>query len=263
MRKYFAPLFLCLIGCGQHSFDEAVDDVSGNSSSSIQYGVVQGTPVIYEGETYNTVVIGSQTWMARNLNYNVAGSKCYGENGNVYNPKNGKYDIKLSSDEIQANCAKYGRLYEWATAMALPLHCNFNICYSEISEKHKGICPHGWHIPNNADWDKLMRFIDGDAGTDSPYDSETAGKLLKATSGWNDNKNKSGNGTDKYGFAALPGGYGDYDGYFDYVGELGEWWSSNENGSYAYYRDIYHNDLGAYWDYDNKDYFSSIRCLQD
>ena len=262
MKKYFLPLFFALLGCGQHHFDEAVDD-SDNSSSSIQYGVVQGNPVTYQDEIYNTVIIGSQTWMARNLNYNTLGSKCYGEGGNVYNPADGTYNIKLSNEEIQANCAKYGRLYDWATAMALPPRCNFSSCALEISAKHKGICPSGWHIPNNADWDKLMRFIDGDAGTNSPYDSETAGKILKATSGWNDNEGKSGNGTDKHGFAAVPAGYGYSDGDFDYIGEIGEWWSSDENSNYAYYRDIYYNDLGAYWDYDNKEYFSSVRCLKD
>jgi len=250
MKKFFAPLFFTLLGCGQHSYDQ-----TDNS--------VLSTSITYEDETYITVVIGSQTWMARNFNYKALGSKCYGEGGYVYNTADGNYNIRLSNEEIQANCTKYGRLYSWATAMALPLRCNFTSCASEISEKHKGICPPGWHIPSNADWDKLIRFVDGEADTGGLYDSETAGKFLKATSGWNTNRGKSGNGTDKYGFAALPSGFGYSDGDFEYIGEIGEWWSSDENGSYAYYRDIYYNDLGAYWDYDNKDYFSSVRCLKN
>jgi len=60
--------------------------------------------------------------MAENLNYNVSGSECY---------------------EDDPNCAKYGRLYNWATAMALPSDCNSKSCASQISEKHKGICPSG------------------------------------------------------------------------------------------------------------------------
>jgi uncharacterized protein (TIGR02145 family) len=53
-------------------------------------------------------------------------------------------------------------------------------------------CPKGWHLPSNAEWDKLFRFVDGDNGTESPYVSETAGKYLKAKSGWNGD----GNGTE-------------------------------------------------------------------
>jgi uncharacterized protein (TIGR02145 family) len=177
-------------------------------------------PLQYGGKTYKTVKIGEQTWMAENLNYEAEGSKCY--------------------DNNPANCAKYGRLYDWETALK--------------------VCPKGWHLPSNAEWDKLFRFVDGDKGTESPYDSETAGKYLKATSGWN----KDGNGTDKYGFSALPGGYGYSDGSFDDVGDDGGWWSASEYDSYnAYYRFMYYNGDGAGWDGNFKYGLFSVRCLQD
>jgi uncharacterized protein (TIGR02145 family) len=195
--------------------------------------------VTCDGQTYNTVKIGDQTWMAENLNYNVSGSKCYG-------------------DDIE-NCIKYGRLYGWVTAMTLPSSCDSKSCVSKISAKHRGICPSGWHIPSDADWDKLYRYADGTSGTNSPYDSPTAGKFLKATKDW-----RSNNGMDDYNFTALPGGSGGSDGKFYYVGDHGYWWSSSEDYAYyAHYRKLDHNSNGAYWDGSSKSGLYSIRCLQD
>jgi len=208
------------------------------SSSSIRINVVFGPSVYYEGETYETVVIGTQTWFKRNLNYNANGSVCY--------------------NNSTSNCDKFGRLYNWATAMGLATSCNSSSCSSQINAKQQGVCPSGWHIPSNADWDKLVRYVDGTNGTSSPYYSFTAGRYLKATSGWADN----GNGEDWYGFSALPGG----DGYFRFIGEGGYWWSASEyDNKFAYFRYMLskHDHVG----YDNvsfdKSDLLSIRCLQD
>jgi uncharacterized protein (TIGR02145 family) len=177
-------------------------------------------PLQYGGKTYKTAKIGTQTWLAENLNYEAEGSKCYKNNPD--------------------NCAKYGRLYNWETA--------------------KKICPEGWHLPSNAEWDKLLRFVDGDTGTKSPYESKTAGKYLKAKSGWNED----GNGTDNYGFSALPGGIGYSDGSFYYVGYGGGWWSASEYVSYfADYRRMHIYIDYVIWDNVNKSHLKSVRCLQD
>jgi len=96
------------------------------------------------------------------------------------------------------SCAKYGRLYNWNDA--------------------KTACPSGWHLPTNAEWDALMTAVGG---------SSTAGRKLKSTSGWYNN----GNGTDDYGFSALPGGHGNSDGNFDYAGYYGYWWSATEDSA--------------------------------
>jgi uncharacterized protein (TIGR02145 family) len=146
--------------------------------------------VTYAGQTYKTVVIGTQTWMAENSNYNVIGSRCY--------------------NNLTSNCNKYGRLYTWAMAMSA--------------------CPSGWRLASNADWDQLLRYVDGTSGTSSPYRSPTAARFLKAISGWN---YCSLYGSpyfceDTYGFAALPGGQSAYSlsSFFD-AGEMGWWWTSN------------------------------------
>ena len=82
------------------------------------------TPLSYEGESYDAVLIGAQTWMAKNLNYDVPDVST---------------DVCYSLNE--SNCAIYGRLYEWATA--------------------KDICPSGWHIPSEAEWSALTDYAGG------------------------------------------------------------------------------------------------------
>jgi uncharacterized protein (TIGR02145 family) len=256
---YYNPEYeRCLNGDIQNG---AEGEPAKSSSSKPQAAVSSSSSVrsssslaSYESETYQTVVIGTQTWMARNLNYAVEGGKCYGEDGKVM--VDYPNYITLSNAEIQANCDTYGRLYNWATAMALPDSCNSNSCSLLINAKHRGICPSGWHIPSNADWDKLVRYVDGSSGTSSPYDSPTAGRYLKATSGWY----SSGNGEDKYSFSALPGGLG----YFRGVGLFGIWWSASEYDSYdAYYRDMGYDNENVYYGNSFKNDSYSVRCVQD
>ncbi len=74
-------------------------------------------------------------------------------------------------------------------------------------------------MPSNDEWHILVDFASGD---------KVAGKKFKARSGWDNYQGKSGNGTDIYGFSALPGGNGTPDGDFINVGGLGGWWSATE-----------------------------------
>jgi len=222
--------------------DENGGNVGGNGSNPNGSGVIYGTPVTYGDEIYETVVIGTQTWLKRNLNYNpgTGNSACY-------------------------DCAKYGRLYNWATAMALDASCNSNSCSAQIQPKHRGICPPNFHIPSNADWEKLMRYVDGDTGTETeeiPYNSPTAGRYLKARSGWN----SEGNGEDTYGFSALPGGSGGSDGSFSYTGDRGYWWSTSEHESYGeevYSMYMSHSHTRAYLNNYGRNGLRSVRCVLD
>jgi len=208
-----------------------------------------------DDKIYRYEEIGTQTWMADNLNYDV--------------PNN---DTDVCYDKDPANCTKYGRLYNWATAMALPSKCNSTPTSGADcaikNTNHQGICPSGWHIPSNSEWDALYRFVDGTSGTDSPYESPTAGKDLKEKFGWID-CGPSGSGEDylcedTHRFSARPGGYGWADGYFNFVGSNGSWWSASEWSSYsAYYRSINHYDEGASYFPDIKNNLYSVRCVKN
>jgi len=241
-------------GDGDDNPPPAISSSSGGSSSSL--GSSSG------GVASETVVIGGKTWQAKNLAVNVTGSKCYAEGV-----------VGVSADSIAKNCAKYGRLYDWSTAMALPSKCNSTLSTNDVNctirtPNHRGICPSGWHIPSNAEWDALYRSADGTSGTDSPYSSPTAGKHLKAQDGWTD-CGPSGSGKDYLcedtkAFAALPGGSGDSDGDFYGVGNLGYWWSASEYYSnIAYTRGMDYNREDVYWFSNGKSFLRSVRCLQD
>ena len=189
-----------------------------------------------DGKSYKTIKIGKQTWMAENLNYNAKDSKCY--------------------DKKPTNCDKYGRLYDWETAIK--------------------VCPGGWHLPSDKEWDELVRFADGANGTEIACESETVGKYLKAKSGWNN----LGNGEDKFGFAALPGGSGN----FNDIGDRGEWWSNSSDCSppnpcmgylssegihsseyFSHYRGMnkYEGIYCSQTGYQYSSFLHSIRCVQD
>ena len=225
--------FFLIMGCGGDN-DEmyGLPCLSCGKSPGSGYTGYYGS-VYYEGQSYKTVVIGNQTWFAENLNYAVGGSECY-RNSN-------------------SSCNTYGRLYNWSTAMNLPSSCNENSCSNQIQSKHRGICPPGWHIPSDDDWDVLMDYVGG---------SSVAGTKLKATSGWQD----GGYGTDQYGFSALPGGLGLSGGSFSDVGYDGAWWSANENETFsdnAYYRGMNYDYDDASWGNYGKSILFSVRCVQD
>jgi uncharacterized protein (TIGR02145 family) len=178
--------------------------------------------VTFEGQKYKTVEILSQIWMAENLNYNASGSICGDNNPN--------------------NCKKYGRLYDWATAMALPEKCNATYCsqHKQITDRHRGICPKGWHIPSREDWLKLAELSSNVVWTDQLYVFGSDARKLVATSGWNKIGEEDMNGTDDYGFSALPGGHSNSFNFSD-AGEYGHWWSathSTQGDSYGYAYDM-------------------------
>jgi uncharacterized protein (TIGR02145 family) len=219
--------------CGTETY-LATEQCCGSSKYTIAAMQYCSNNVI---KTHKTVVIGTQTWIAENLNYDVGGSKCY--------------------NNQESNCDTYGRLYDWSTAMGFDASCNSTTCSGQVETPHQGICPDGWHIPSNAEWTTLINYVESEKGC-----SSCAGTHLKTTSGWSSYSGIVN--LDSYGFSALPGGGGYSDGYFNDVGYYGRWWSASEyNSGSAYYRSMYYDDEYAYYSYLNKNYLFSVRCLQD
>lgn len=153
---------------------------------------------------YKTVAIGSQVWMAENLNFNVEErSWCAG-----------------------GNCSVYGRLYTWDAAVGK----SENECGEGqkcgLSGTVQGICPEGWHLPNNEDWKTLLEPIANKVINSSEVVYyHGAGLKLKTVSGW---IKDGGNGIDAYGFSAFPAGEREQ-GNIGGFGYYAAFWSSAEN----------------------------------
>jgi len=178
-----------------------------------------------DNKTYKTVKIGEQTWMAENLNYAASDSKCW-------TVLTGKGKISDANTEY---CDTYGRLYHRNTA--------------------KTACPSGWHLPSDAEWTALTNHI-----------GILAGIKLRTKNGWNNtNKGCSGNGTDIYGFSALPGGNIQSNNLMNF-GNVGLWWSSTVyeiNKDFSYNRFISNAIGDVRRDFGTDIYLYSVRCVKD
>lgn len=197
-----------------------------------------------DSNIYRTIVVGSQTWMAENLNYE------YKVDGVSY----GNY---CNSDD----CKNYGRYYTWAAAIdSVKLYDGGNgvdcgYCKTcTLPAKVQGICPEGWHLPTYTEWQTLFTAVGGES---------YAGEVLKSQTGWEDDKGKSGNGTDAYGFTALSTGRYTY-GFFCDAGLAAYFWSARQSGrsDNAYYMYLSYRGYAGLAD-NNKGFGLSVRCLKD
>ena len=170
-----------------------------------------GTITDDDGKTYKTVTIGNQTWTAENMNCVVNESVCY--------------------DYYNRDCNTYGRLY--------------------LSKYAGIICPTGWHLPSNEEFEELFEAVGG---------IETAGKMLKSAVGWEGDENN----TDPFGFSAIPVG-----GEFNFGSKGGHgtsayfWTSSVDEEFHPYYVQLSSNNDGIYQGSYKQKALYSVRCIKN
>lgn len=199
-------------------------------NAAILYGELRDAR---DGRTYRTVQLGTQAWMAENLAYagpsDTIGS-CY-----------------FNSPD---SCAKYGRLYRWNEATALPDSCNGAACLAADHGALQGACPTGWHLPTPEEWTRLTDTLLGYVG---------AGAALKSVAGW-----KVDNGTDAYGFRALPAGYRGATGSFYQAGSDAMWWASLESDpGTSWDRSLGHLNTIVGQGFIQRTARLSVRCVRD
>jgi uncharacterized protein (TIGR02145 family) len=195
-----------------------------------------------ENNTYKTVTIGTQQWMAENLKV----SK-YNDGTTIPNITDNTQWSNLTTGSCSyynndvANNAKYGKLYNWYAV-------------SKTSNGNKNVCPTGWHVPTDAEWTVLTEYLGG---------ASVAGGKMKevGTTSWN---SPNTDATNTSLFSALPGGYRFTNGNYSTIGNSGSWWSSSEDSANdAWYRKLNYNVGNAFrYIYDKRSGLS-VRCLRD
>ena len=191
-----------------------------------------------DGNTYKTVTIGTQTWMAENLKVTK-----YNDGIAIPNVTDNTAWRELTTgalcdyDNIPSNSETYGKLYNWHAVNTGKL------------------CPTGWHVPSDAEWTELTDYLGG---------TSVAGGKLKET-GFTHWASPNTGATNETGFTALPGGGRLDNGVtFSLIGFYGYWWSATELGAtYAWGRSMYYGDSNVY-SYDvDKGVGFSVRCVRD
>jgi len=201
-----------------------------------------------ENNTYNVVRIGSQCWMAENLN---VGIMINGSNSQSNNDTIEKYCY----NDDTANCDIYGGLYQWNEMMQY---------VSDTATK--GICPYGWHLPTDTEY-KTMEIYLGMTQTQADATgwrgTDEGSKLAGNEPLWpNGNLDQNANfGTS--GFAALPGGARSTGGVFYDQNTTARLWSSNEYNANAWYRYLNKNNTTVRRGSDDKNLGFSVRCVKN
>lgn len=185
-----------------------------------------------DGRTYRLVVAGGNAWMAENLEFQPPGTT-----------------IPWAAGSVDSGM-KYGRLYTWQQAMDLADSCVNRSCSTLVRLSPRGLCPAGWHVPSEDDWDSLAAAVGG---------SGVAGLHLRSLGGWTEGTT----GTDSLGIRLLGSGRRDTDGAHRYQGTDGYFWTRTENSRF----DVVQRNLSEDKDYlyqgTGKTDGFAVRCVAD
>ena len=208
-----------------------------------------GTMTDIDGNIYQTIQIGNQTWMAENLkvtHYRNGDAIPTGySNSEWTNLSTGAYSVY---DNNESNADTYGYLYNWYAV-----------------DDTRNIAPEGWHIPTDEEWMELEMVLgmsESEANSTGWRGTDEGGKLKETgTSHWN---SPNTGATNESGFTALPGGYrGSSNGNYNYVGTDGYFWSSTVFAGNAWRRGLYYANSEVYRTSYGKRGGFAIRLLRD
>lgn len=248
---------LVTVKCGDDEFTINKPAAQQPAGDAEIYGVMKD---IRDKKVYGTVKIGDQIWMAENLDYA------------YLNPTSSLDSSSFCYDNDAENCKTYGRLYLWSAAVdsagifsETSKGCgDETLCDAvDVNEnvKIRGVCPQGWHLPSKAEYEALVEAVGGE---------EVAAKALKAREGWESDIDHIGNGTDDFGFAALPAGHRSYGSTFVYKGTYAIFWTSSRatpglnHDPKTYAAHLYMDYFGRFvFVNEFKNEAQSVRCVKD
>jgi uncharacterized protein (TIGR02145 family) len=254
-------------GNGEGSFNSILDSLLLNTHYYVRAYGTNGVGTGYgkqvefttrpltdsDGNTYQTVTIGTQVWMSENLKttkYNDGTSIPLVTDGAAWGALTTPGYCWHNNDST-ANKATYGALYNWFTVNTGKL------------------CPGGWHVPTDAQWTTLTDYLTNN-GYGYQGSGNDIGKSMAATSHWYTNSEPGSVGNDQTsnnssGFTALPGGYRNpYTGYFRIIGVQCEWWSATEaDDSSSWVRSMHYTVSEVGRILSNKGCGFSVRCVMN
>jgi uncharacterized protein (TIGR02145 family) len=207
---------------------------------NLTYGIMTDQ----EGNVYKTIVIGTQEWMAENLNTSIY------RNGDAIPTNLSDSEWSATSNGAWAYynndpsyACPYGKLYNWYTC-----------------EDARGLCPLGWHVPSDAEWTLITDYLGGLSIAGGKM--KTYGIIEESTGFW---FWPNAGATNTSGFSATPGGNRDVGGGFISYGLGVRWWSysNSDVGPFARFLGISHDSYAAYLSDDFKQRGFSVRCLRD
>jgi uncharacterized protein (TIGR02145 family) len=223
----------------------SVGTVYGSMVSIVTLPVILGPVSDSDGNSYATVVIGTQVWMAENLKT----TKYIDGSAILYNNDDG---ISYSEtpgycwyNDNAANKNTYGALYNW------------------FAVNTGKLCPTGWHVPTYPEWWTLVSFLGGTDGSNA--EAGSGGKMKETgTIHW---KTPNTGATNSSGFSGLPGGSRPIGFPFQELGDKGFWWTSTSEAANLNARFVYTTYDNAacisYYIFMDKRYRYSVRCMKD
>ncbi len=221
---------------GQYNVNTEVDSVIFYKPT-LEGNITYDSITDIDGNTYKTVTIGTQTWMAKNLKVTK-----YNDGIAIPNVTNNTEWKELTTGALcdyantPSNSETYGKLYNWHAVNTGKL------------------CPTGWHVPSDAEWTELTDYLGGE--------SVAGGKLKETgTTHW---ASPNTGATNETGFTALPGGYRSSGGAFYNDGDNGTWWSATEtNATSAWYRNMGNNYSNVIRGNNYSEVGFFVRCVRD
>ena len=212
------------------------------SAGSVPTPKPGAVPVLVEdidGNTYPTVQIADQVWMAENLRttrYRNGDEIPYARTDRAW--ENEAEGMRCAYEHDDDNARTYGQLYNWFAV-----------------DDERGLCPSGWHVPSDEEWNTLERTL----GLSSVDARQVGTRGIHApaliSEAWN--------GTNGSGFSALPGGSRNPTGGFYGVGGLAYFWSSSPSGSVAWDRGLDSGNGYVRRGYGSRRDGFSVRCVRD
>jgi uncharacterized protein (TIGR02145 family) len=215
-----------------------------------------------QGNIYKTAKIGKQVWMAENLRSTLYSDRTpipYVEDSALWFHFTREslgycwYGNSLSQGVV------YGALYSWPAATRA-----FN-GISAIEEGVQGVCPDGWHLPNDDEWKELEMYLgmsQEESDAEKWRGSDQGGRLKQEGNQYWDAPNSGA--ADEVAFKALPGGYRHGSAAFFEMSKTARFWTSTQNGyGYAWYRGVDYDRTDIYRDFSGVYRGHSVRCVKD